>query len=282
MIEIRSLNRQGSSIKLPSLESPNRKRIPAVFLQQSSKKRFRKEDGSMGRFKEKIREAKNKFKQEYSELPWQQRSNTGYLYLKVNNCPGLYDFLEHIGFIGFHETNSGDTIYQHQLIKYLIGNGHYLYSNGYYARKGEVEIHHLDNDPTNNRVENLKYVSHQLNVYCAHSLFLPYNGKISKNSSMTIPEGKEEAEKMKYATLDAYLKRYGVYCSNRQKLKELLNLFHYYQRESIVMRLGNSPDPEFIEILKDFATDRLAPDEVVIQMNKNLCWNPTVDEVLVS
>ncbi|MBE9176768.1 hypothetical protein IQ225_18230 [Synechocystis salina LEGE 06155] len=264
-MEIRRMKRKGIILFLHEKKS-HKRNVPAVFYLQLTTKRYRNKDGSMGEFNTKIKEAKDEFKKKYSDLWWKQKSQDegGYLYIEPD--PELYEFLKHIGFLGFHETNHGEIIYKHQLIKYLFGNGHKLYANGYYARKGEVEIHHLDNDPTNNEVDNLKYVSPQLNRYCSESLFLTYYGDPSETSSK-IPEGQKEAEKMLYLTLERYLKRYGVYCNDRPKLEELLKMFHHYGREYITSRLGQSPNPLFLDTLRDFASDELTAEDVVKKLD---------------
>jgi hypothetical protein len=117
--------------------------LPPVFRVQAANRRKRTRHGSMRALRESVAEVKSFG---YLDFTSWQVNKDGYFFLIRGNKSEFFELLEKTGFFEFHETNtSKNSVYQHQVSKFLA-TGYELYGRGYYARKGEVEIHHLDSN----------------------------------------------------------------------------------------------------------------------------------------
>jgi hypothetical protein len=67
--------------------------------------------------------------------------------------------LESDGFFTYHVTNRGHLVGEHQIVAYYFSGGIHHMKKGGLARKGELEVHHLNGRTGDNRPENLRYVS---------------------------------------------------------------------------------------------------------------------------
>ncbi|WP_338116588.1 HNH endonuclease [Synechocystis salina] len=160
-----------------------------MFRAQTANRRKRDRHGSMLALCKSVAEVKLFG---YLDFTSWQVNKDGYFFLIRENKSEFFELLEKTGFFEFHETNtSKNSVYQHQVSKFLA-SGYKIYGRGYYARKGEVEIHHLDSNQQNNDPRNLRYVSPGLNYFIARSLRFPYTGEISN----CITETREEAKEM--------------------------------------------------------------------------------------
>jgi hypothetical protein len=177
-------------------------RVPPVFRTQEKIRLF--SQGSMKACRQSVKEAQA-FIHQYP--PKYYLRDDGYRYFLGNSNLGQVECLEKAGFFDFHQTNAGQIVYEHQVEMFLFGSGHRHYRNGYYARKGEVEIHHLDNNRANNNPWNLRYVSPALNLLCARAIQQPYNGELP---TQPMPESPEEALEMMQLTLRRFLARFNV------------------------------------------------------------------------
>jgi HNH endonuclease len=93
-----------------------------------------------------------------------------YVVLHSRSNALLFLILEECGFFQFHATNTRRLIVGlHQVVAFAHF-GWKAYRNGFIARRGEVEVHHLDDDPTNNHPSNLVYVSPQENLLVAQAV----------------------------------------------------------------------------------------------------------------
>lgn len=190
--------------------------LPPVFKTQATNRRKRTRHGSMQALRESVAKVKSFG---YLDFTSWKINKDGYLFLTRGKRSELFKLLENSGFFEFHETNiSQDSVYQHQVSKFLA-TGYELYGRGYYARKGEVEIHHLDGNQQNNDPRNLRYVSPGLNYFIARSLRFPYTG----NQSNRITESAEEARNMLRLSLKRTLNVRGKRFSQEQ-LDFLLSL----------------------------------------------------------
>lgn len=125
-----------------------------------------------------------------------QASKQGdYLVLRAARNSHLYQLLHLVGFFDFHVTNTQRLIVGlHQVVAYAYW-GWKAYRNGFLARRGEVEVHHIDDNPLNNHPRNLIYVSPMENCLVAqairsecgscvlHGKTIPFNrqGRLVKN-----------------------------------------------------------------------------------------------------
>lgn len=96
-----------------------------------------------------------------TKLAQKFRNPDGYLYILLKDHPRLKDLLSRAGFFIFHSTNRGNLVGEHQIIAYLFRGGAKALRNGFEAREGEIEVHHYNSCPWDNRPENLQYLAVQ-------------------------------------------------------------------------------------------------------------------------
>jgi hypothetical protein len=200
-------------------ETKKKRSVPPVFKAQKLKKKQLRhcKHGSISALSKVISQATVFTKINF--FTWKQTTD-GYLYLERDDARSLFNLLDKTGIFDFHVTNvQKKIIYQHQVSKFL-SNGWRLYANGYFARKGEVEIHHLDGNKQNNDPRNLRYVSPGLNYLCARAIKHEYTGEDIPDN---VTESYEEAEDLVKLTFKRYLKRLG-YSMNKSERDFLLSL----------------------------------------------------------
>ena len=97
----------------------------------------------------------------------------GYQYVLAKENKRLFQFLEQCRFFVFHCTNTKKEIaYVHQIVLYTDkrpGAGWRRERRGEVCCAGQMEVHHLDGDVTNNVYSNLWYVSPIENKLLAHA-----------------------------------------------------------------------------------------------------------------
>lgn len=75
----------------------------------------------------------------------------------------LFKLLDIFCFFNYHQTNKGYTCYVSQIMLFISGNkskcGWFDYIKGNFCLLNEKEVHHKDNDVTNNNCQNLQYVT---------------------------------------------------------------------------------------------------------------------------
>ena len=89
-----------------------------------------------------------------------RKSKQGYILLYKKDNKRLFSLLNEAAFFDFHITNNQHIVGLHQVVAYIY-HGWRAYLNNFTAAKGDVEIHHIDSDPSNNSPGNLIYVSPQ-------------------------------------------------------------------------------------------------------------------------
>lgn len=105
------------------------------------------------------------------------KDDAGYVYLEPRYNTVLYWLLHKAGFFQFHVTNKGRLISRHQVVAYA-NFGYRAFLNGFVARKGQTEVHHIDSCPGNDVPENLEYTSPTDNLLCAEASRTAYRGKV--------------------------------------------------------------------------------------------------------
>jgi hypothetical protein len=63
------------------------------------------------------------------------------------------------GFFDYHVTNKGYLVGEHQIVAYYFSGGIHHMRRGGVAKKGELEVHHLNGKTVDNKPANLRYVS---------------------------------------------------------------------------------------------------------------------------
>lgn len=89
------------------------------------------------------------------------RNSDGYLVISLRRENRLRELLEQAGFFDFHVTNNGNIIGEHQVVAFLFRGGHKALQNGFQVKEGEMEVHHFNSCPWDNRPENLQYLAVQ-------------------------------------------------------------------------------------------------------------------------
>lgn len=80
------------------------------------------------------------------------------LFRKDNKA--LFMVLERMKLFDFYVTNAGHMIGLSQVVAF-IDKGWKALANGFTAPGNEIEVHHMDGDPLNNKPSNLRYLSKQ-------------------------------------------------------------------------------------------------------------------------
>ena len=105
------------------------------------------------------------------------KDDAGYVYLEPRHNTVLFWLLHKAGFFQFLVTNKGRLIARHQVVAYA-NFGYRAFLNGFVARKGETEVHHINSSPGDDRESNLDYVSPADNLLCAEASRTNYRGKV--------------------------------------------------------------------------------------------------------
>ena len=109
----------------------------------------------------------------------------GYLVCYKKNKEKLFNFLTEKGFFDFHCTNSGWVVGVHQVVAFCT-YGYKALANGFTAKYGEVEVHHLNSNPMSNEPDNLVYLSCNDHQIVSMASKTPFYDKPS-NSRITTP-----------------------------------------------------------------------------------------------
>lgn len=96
-----------------------------------------------------------------------------YLVLYHNHNKRLFRLLDEAAFFDFHITNNKLIVGLHQIVAYIY-KGYKAYYNGYTVSKGEVEVHHINSNTSDNSPGNLVYVSTQEHILISQAS-LNYN-----------------------------------------------------------------------------------------------------------
>jgi hypothetical protein len=116
----------------------------------------------------------------------------GYLVCYKKDKLELFNFLLENGFFDFHLTNSGWVVGVHQVVAFC-SYGYKALANGFTAKYGEIEVHHINANPLSNDPSNLVYLStadHQIVSMASNTVFFdkpsssrtatPFNGQGKK------------------------------------------------------------------------------------------------------
>lgn len=87
-------------------------------------------------------------------------TTNGYRVYDLNKHKTLKALLEQYKFFQFHITNKGHIVSEHQIVAFFYW-GYKALLNGFTCIKGELDIHHIDSNPSNNDPDNLIYLSSQ-------------------------------------------------------------------------------------------------------------------------
>lgn len=98
----------------------------------------------------------------------------GYIKLYRKDNPELFTSLTKLSMFQFHSTNSGQSCYMHQIVKYFH-KGWKMFKSGKFCESGKLEVHHLDSNPSNNDKHNLEYVTPLENKLLCHNLAGSFN-----------------------------------------------------------------------------------------------------------
>lgn len=110
-------------------------------------------------------------------------SNSGYITLKFKKNLALKKALTELGFFTLNSTNHGYLVGVHQVVLFLERGIFFLRFESNSARtknikKGYIDCHHLDSNRLNNSAYNLRYVTPQQNLLCAHLVGAKYEGEV--------------------------------------------------------------------------------------------------------
>lgn len=118
---------------------------------------------------------KSFYLQQIKPLLSRPENRRGYLFYLKNKHEVLFNRLQRVGFFDFYTTNNGWIVSEHQIVAFFCCGGYKAMKNGFVAKKGEIEIHHINSVTTDNRPENLVYLStsdHQAVSMLSHTAFL--------------------------------------------------------------------------------------------------------------
>jgi hypothetical protein len=111
------------------------------------------------------------------------KTKAGYITMERRKNESFFQLLDEIGFFQFHVTNSGWIVGLHQVVAF-ISYGWKALKNGFIAKKDEIEVHHIDGNISNNKADNLVYLSKQDHVLVSSVSSTPTYG-IPKSSVPT-------------------------------------------------------------------------------------------------
>lgn len=114
------------------------------------------------------------------------KSEGGYKILIRQENKKLFALLDQIGFFKFNKTNRRKTICGlHQIVIYIY-KGYKSFQLGGSINKHQMEVHHIDHDPSNNSHHNLEYTTPQnnkaiatiVNICCNMSMAKYYKAEV--------------------------------------------------------------------------------------------------------
>jgi hypothetical protein len=113
------------------------------------------------------------------------KSKEGYKFITKSSNKKLFALLNKVGFFVFHKTNRKKVIVGlHQIVLYIY-KGYRSMCLGGSIKKGQMEIHHIDHDPSNNSYTNLEYTTPHNNKaiatiinICCNTRASYYNGAV--------------------------------------------------------------------------------------------------------
>jgi hypothetical protein len=82
----------------------------------------------------------------------------GYRVYSLNKHKLLKAKLEQYKFFDFHISNHGHIVSEHQIVAFFHW-GYKALMNGFIATKEDINVHHINSNPNDNRPENLIYLS---------------------------------------------------------------------------------------------------------------------------
>lgn len=107
-----------------------------------------------------------------------------YKAFNLNKNVQLKQMLTEAGFFQFHLSNSGVTVYEHQIVAFFYCGGQEALKRGLTCVKGVHEIHHLSGETWDSRPSNLVYITEEgHNLITKHQrAFNKYIRRIKKTS----------------------------------------------------------------------------------------------------
>jgi hypothetical protein len=102
---------------------------------------------------------------------------SGRLFAKRADNKYVFELLDLSGFFDFHTTNKGEIVGLSQIVAFYACGGYKALANGFTAKEGFVEVHHINGVTDDNRPENLVYLSKQDHILVSSSTNTPLVGK---------------------------------------------------------------------------------------------------------
>lgn len=109
----------------------------------------------------------------------------GRLVLLAKHNTFVFDTLERLGCFKFYETNSGLHVIGVSQVVLFLDHGWKALRNGFTMKKGEMEVHHIDGDVTNNDPKNLVALDKDGHAYISACSNTPRWGRAVKPFATT-------------------------------------------------------------------------------------------------
>lgn len=112
-------------------------------------------------------------------------NDNGYIFATRASNPELFEYLDELQFFAFQTTNKKREIVGVHQITLWLHRGVYCWRyNKHVMQESErVEVHHRNSITSDNRPDNLLYVTPQQNSLCANAVLKPYYGLRSLHSA---------------------------------------------------------------------------------------------------